>query len=53
MPGDDAPSHIHVRFFLEVSGHCHDPALKKALDEVNAGGNTVKVLGGYPASNWE
>jgi chorismate mutase/prephenate dehydratase len=39
-----------VRFFLEVTGHCHDPALKKALDEVLSDGDAIKVLGSYPAS---
>jgi chorismate mutase/prephenate dehydratase len=52
VPGDDDAAHHHVRFFLEVTGHCHDPALAKALDAVNKEGSTVKVLGSYPASSW-
>ncbi len=52
VPGDDNASHHHVRFFLEVAGHFHDPSLTKALNEVNKDGSTVKVLGSYPASNW-
>lgn len=52
VPGDDDASHHHVRFFLEVTGHCHDESLAKALAEVHQEGSTVKVLGSYPASSW-
>ena len=52
VPGDDNASHQHVRFFLEVSGHCHDAALATALESVNKEGSSVKVLGSYPASSW-
>lgn len=52
VPVDESASQTHVRFFLEVTGHCHDPALKKALDEVLSDGDAIKVLGSYPASAW-
>lgn len=52
VPGDDNAAHQHVRFFLEVTGHCHDVSLSKALETVNQDGSTVKILGSYPASNW-
>jgi len=52
VPGDDDASHHHVRFFLEVTGHCNDASLSKALDTVNKDGSTVKLLGSYPASSW-
>jgi chorismate mutase/prephenate dehydratase len=52
VPGDDSAAHQHVRFFLEVSGHCHDEALAKALSGLNGEGATVKILGSYPASSW-
>ena len=52
VPGDDNAAHQHVRFFLEVTGHCNDASLSKALDTVNKDGSTVKILGSYPASSW-
>jgi chorismate mutase/prephenate dehydratase len=52
VPGDDDASHHHVRFFLEVTGHCHDPAMVKTIGEVNRDGSTVKVLGSFPAPSW-
>ena len=53
VPGDGSASHIHVRFFLEISGHLHDANLKKSLDVLAAGGTSAKVLGSYPAASWE
>ena len=52
VPGDDKASHNHVRFFLEVTGHCHDEALTQTINELNGEGTTVKILGSYPASTW-
>ncbi len=52
VPVEDLSAHEHVRFFFEVSGHCHDEALKQALDEVMSEGSGIKVLGSYPASAW-
>ncbi len=52
VPGDDTSSHNHVRFFLEVTGHCHDQALTQAISVLNGDGTTVKILGSYPASSW-
>ncbi len=52
VPGDDTSSHNHVRFFLEVTGHCHDEALTQAISELNGEGTTVKILGSYPTSSW-
>ena len=50
MPTDDAPQHTHVRFFLEVTGHVHDETMRKALEKLQADGNSIKMLGCYPAS---
>lgn len=50
VPAEESAAQTHVRFFLEVTGHCHDPELKKALDEVLSDGDAIKVLGSYPAS---
>ena len=50
VPVEDMSAHEHVRFFFEVSGHCHDESLKRALDEVMTEGSGIKVLGCYPAS---
>ncbi len=50
VPADDSNSQSMVRFFLEVTGHCNDPALQKALHDVTAEGNSVKILGSYPSS---
>ena len=52
VPVEDMSAHEHVRFFFEVSGHCHDESLKRALDEVMTEGSGIKVLGSYPASAW-
>lgn len=52
VPGDETAAHSRVRFFLEVSGHCQDEALKTAMDEARSEGANIKVLGSYPASNW-
>lgn len=52
VPGDDTASHNHVRFFLEVTGHCRDEALTQAISELNSEGTSVKILGSYPASTW-
>ncbi len=52
VPVEDMSAHEHVRFFFEVSGHCHDESLKRALDEVMSEGSGIKVLGSYPASAW-
>ncbi|TLD71195.1 ACT domain-containing protein [Phragmitibacter flavus] len=41
-----------VRFFLEVTGHCHDEGLKKAQEDVGGDGAHIKILGSYPVSNW-
>lgn len=49
---DEVGAVNRVRFFLEVTGHCHDEALKKALDDVGGEGAHIKILGSYPASNW-
>jgi chorismate mutase/prephenate dehydratase len=50
VPVEESAAQTHVRFFLEVTGHCHDPGLKKALDEVLSDGDAIKVLGSYPIS---
>lgn len=42
----------HVRFFLEVTGHEEDEALRKAFNEVSAEGAEIKILGSYPISAW-
>jgi chorismate mutase/prephenate dehydratase len=52
VPVDETSSHSLVRFFLEVSGHCHDLALTTALEEVISDGDAIKILGSYPASTW-
>jgi len=41
-----------VRFFLEVSGHQHDPSMLSVLEQLRAREVQVKVLGSYPASAW-
>jgi chorismate mutase/prephenate dehydratase len=41
-----------VRFFLEVSGHQHDPSILSVLEQLRAREVEVKVLGSYPASAW-
>jgi chorismate mutase/prephenate dehydratase len=53
VPVEESAAQTHVRFFLEVTGHCHDPSLKKALDEVLSDGDAIKVLGSYPISALE
>ncbi len=35
-------------FFIDFNGHCQDPAVSKALDELRGKVNLVKVLGSYP-----
>jgi chorismate mutase/prephenate dehydratase len=50
VPVDESSAQTHVRFFLEVTGHCNDQGLKLALDEVLRDGDAIKVLGSYPAS---
>jgi chorismate mutase/prephenate dehydratase len=52
VPADETAAQSHVRFFLEVTGHCNDDGLKTALDEVVNDGDAIKILGSYPASNW-
>ena len=52
VPTEDSAAQTHMRFFLEVTGHCHDETLKKALDRLAAEGHSVKVLGSYPMSSW-
>ncbi|WP_009960305.1 MULTISPECIES: chorismate mutase [Verrucomicrobium] len=52
VPSDESAAQSHVRFFLEVTGHCNDDNLKTALDEVVSDGDAIKILGSYPASNW-
>lgn len=52
VPVDESAAQTHVRFFLEVTGHCHEVGLKKALEEVVSDGDAIKVLGSYPASGW-
>jgi len=52
VPTDENVAQTHVRFFLEVTGHCEDATMRKALLEVNTDGSTIKNLGSYPASAW-
>ncbi len=35
-------------FFIDINGHCQDPAVSKALDELRSKVNLLKVLGSYP-----
>ncbi|MDQ6952334.1 MAG: prephenate dehydratase [Mariprofundaceae bacterium] len=37
-------------FFMDVLGHRHDHAVAQAIDDVEAMGATVKILGSYPIS---
>lgn len=41
-----------ARFFLEVSGHFEDAAIKEVIDTLEGQSVQVKVLGSYPASTW-
>jgi chorismate mutase/prephenate dehydratase len=52
VPVEESGSQTHVRFFLEVTGHCHDEALKRSIDEVIHEGDAIKILGSYPSSPW-
>ncbi|MEZ0275676.1 MAG: ACT domain-containing protein, partial [Roseimicrobium sp.] len=52
VPVEESGSQTHVRFFLEVTGHCHDEALKRSIDEVIHDGDAIKILGSYPSSPW-
>jgi chorismate mutase/prephenate dehydratase len=52
VPVEESASQTHVRFFLEVTGHCHDEALKKSVEIVVNEGDTIKILGSYPSSPW-
>jgi chorismate mutase/prephenate dehydratase len=36
-------------FFVDLKGHCKDPKVKKALDELEMQASFVKMLGSYPA----
>lgn len=49
---EDAAPQTHVRFFLEVTGHSQDTNMKEALDQLTKDGDTIKILGSYPASSW-
>lgn len=35
-------------FYLEISGHQHEPNVKKALNELSQSAGTIKILGSYP-----
>jgi chorismate mutase / prephenate dehydratase len=35
-------------FFIDVEGHCDDPKVAKALEEVASRSTLLKVLGSYP-----
>lgn len=35
-------------FFIDINGHCQDPSVSKALDELRSKVNLLKVLGSYP-----
>lgn len=37
-------------FFVDIGGHVHDPAMRRALDEVATFVEEVKVLGSYPVA---
>jgi chorismate mutase/prephenate dehydratase len=52
VPVEESGSQTHVRFFLEVTGHCHDEALKKSVEIVVNEGDAIKILGSYPSSPW-
>ncbi|MDF1751761.1 MAG: prephenate dehydratase [Verrucomicrobiales bacterium] len=36
-------------FFVDVAGHCEDPEIKDALDQLTRNCSFIKVLGSYPA----
>ncbi len=50
VPGDATGT--QARFFLEVSGHHEDTALRETVSDLEARDATVKVLGSYPAAQW-
>lgn len=52
VPTEDGAAQSHMRFFLEVTGHCHDEVMKAALTQLAAEECVVKVLGSYPISVW-
>lgn len=35
-------------FFIDVEGHCEEPVLKSALDELKQNASFVKIIGSYP-----
>jgi chorismate mutase/prephenate dehydratase len=37
-------------FYVDLAGHCEDPALAKALDELSHHCSMIKLLGSYPDS---
>jgi len=37
-------------FFVDIAGHCEDPALVEVLSQLEMSCSFVKVLGSYPAS---
>jgi chorismate mutase/prephenate dehydratase len=50
VPGDIEGT--QARFFLEVTGHCEDPAIQTVIQELQAHDASVKLLGSYPAPVW-
>lgn len=50
VPGDHTG--LEARFFLEVSGHHEDAAVRQAMADLAGQGAQVKVLGSYPAPGW-
>lgn len=51
---ESRPSHTsnwEYLFFLDIAGHCDDPAIAKGLSEIKAKASFYKHLGSYPTAN--
>lgn len=38
-----------AQFYCDIAGHAHDPAIRRAFDELEFFSRSVRVLGAYPA----
>jgi chorismate mutase/prephenate dehydratase len=50
---ESRPAHTskwQYAFFIDVSGHIHDPALQAAVGEIDESIGSVRVLGAYPVA---
>ncbi len=50
---ESRPAHTgkwQYAFFIDVSGHVHDPALQAAVQDIGESAATIRVLGSYPVA---